>query len=157
MNTNIDRKYLAARVRGIFGVFVLASTMGSAHSQNLTKPATPAIITPPDGQSLFLVAPAVGTQGYICLPTSTGAATVARTVPTREATKTRSQTTMPPTKVSRISLNAAFLALPECFMPHHSRTFRQLVKAQSAPWKHRIRIHFATVSDSIRWSQPRNR
>jgi hypothetical protein len=44
------------------------------------KPATPPLITPPDGNSLFLVAPAVGTQGYICLPTGPGAATAAWTV-----------------------------------------------------------------------------
>jgi hypothetical protein len=76
----IDSKYHVARVRGIFAALVLASIMGSARGQNLTTPATPAIITPPDGQSLFLVAPAVGTQGYICLPTSTGAATASWTV-----------------------------------------------------------------------------
>ena len=33
-----------------------------------------------DGHSLFLVAPAVGAQGYICLPTSAGAATASWTV-----------------------------------------------------------------------------
>src|SRR5262249_40381643 len=59
---------------------VLASAVGLVHGQNLTAPATPAIITPPGGHSLFLVAPAVGTQGYICLPTSAGAASASWTV-----------------------------------------------------------------------------
>jgi hypothetical protein len=53
---------------------VLATAVGIVHGQTLTAPATPAIITPPAGHSLFLVAPAVGTQGYICLPTSAEAA-----------------------------------------------------------------------------------
>jgi hypothetical protein len=33
---------------------------------------TPAAITPPAGNSAFLVGHAEGTQGYVCLPTSTG-------------------------------------------------------------------------------------
>src|SRR4051812_17304586 len=69
----IDSNYHIARLRGIFALFALALATGIAHGQNLTTPATPTIITPPDGHSLFLGAPAVGTQGYICLPTSTGA------------------------------------------------------------------------------------
>jgi hypothetical protein len=36
------------------------------------NPATPAAITPPPGNSAFLVGHAVGTQGYVCLPTSSG-------------------------------------------------------------------------------------
>ena len=63
-----------------FACLVLAGVMGVAHAQNLTPPAAPAIITPPSGNSLFLVAPAVGTQGYVCLPTSAGAATASWTV-----------------------------------------------------------------------------
>ncbi|MBZ5532699.1 MAG: DUF3455 domain-containing protein [Acidobacteriia bacterium] len=33
----------------------------------------PAVIAPPAGNSVFLVGHAVGTQGYVCLPTGTGA------------------------------------------------------------------------------------
>lgn len=44
-----------------------------ASAQKLSSPATPAIITPPPGNRLFLVGRAVGTQGYICLPTGSGA------------------------------------------------------------------------------------
>jgi Protein of unknown function (DUF3455) len=76
----IEPKHHVAPIRAIFAALVLASMMGSARGQNLTPPATPAIITPPAGQSLFLVASAVGTQGYICLPTSAGAATASWTV-----------------------------------------------------------------------------
>ena len=41
--------------------------------QKITAPATAAAIIPPPGNSVFLMGHAVGTQGYVCLPTSTGA------------------------------------------------------------------------------------
>lgn len=44
-----------------------------AAAQNITPPITPAAITPPAGNSAYLMGRAVGTQGYVCLPTSTGA------------------------------------------------------------------------------------
>jgi len=44
-----------------------------AEAQNLSSPNTPVAITPPAGNVLYLVGSAVGTQGYVCLPTSTGA------------------------------------------------------------------------------------
>ena len=48
-------------------------TATTAAAQRITAPTTPADITPPAGSSLFLMGSAVGTQGYVCLPTSTGA------------------------------------------------------------------------------------
>lgn len=53
---------------------------GSAQAQNISSPATPAIITPPAGNTAFLLGHALGTQGYVCLPTSPGAATASWTV-----------------------------------------------------------------------------
>ena len=44
------------------------------------SPATPSTITPPAGNSAFLLGRATGTQGYICLPTSPGASTASWTV-----------------------------------------------------------------------------
>jgi hypothetical protein len=41
--------------------------------EEITNPITPAAITPPAGNSAFSVGHAVGTQGYVCLPTGTGA------------------------------------------------------------------------------------
>jgi hypothetical protein len=41
--------------------------------EEITNPTTPAAITPPAGNSAFLVGHAVGTQGYVCLPTGSGA------------------------------------------------------------------------------------
>jgi hypothetical protein len=80
MRNNIDPKRHITRARRFFAGLVFAGAVGLVHGQNLTAPATPALITPPDGHSLFLIAPAVGTQGYICLPTSAGAATASWTV-----------------------------------------------------------------------------
>jgi len=51
-----------------------------AHAQNLPSPATPGLITPPEGNTAFLVGHASGTQGYVCLPTSPGASTASWTV-----------------------------------------------------------------------------
>ena len=66
----------AARVRTLFGAaLVLACAFGTvpiAAAQNVTPPPTPAEITPEAGNVAFAVGHAVGTQGYICLPTTTG-------------------------------------------------------------------------------------
>src|SRR5258705_9760511 len=43
-------------------------------------PTTPNAITPPAGNSAFLIGHAVGTQGYVCLPTTAGASTASWTV-----------------------------------------------------------------------------
>src|SRR5690348_12293886 len=41
-------------------------------AQKAIAPATAAVITPPAGNSVFLMGHAVGTQGYVCLPTNAG-------------------------------------------------------------------------------------
>jgi hypothetical protein len=48
-------------------------TVPHAAAQTVTPPTTPAILTPPAGNSAFLLGHAVGTQGYVCLPRGTGA------------------------------------------------------------------------------------
>jgi hypothetical protein len=40
---------------------------------SIPSPTTPERITPPEGTSAFLLGHGVGTQGYVCLPTPTGA------------------------------------------------------------------------------------
>jgi len=57
----------AAVITGVLGA------TSSAAAQLVKPPVTPAIITPPAGNSAFLFGRAVGTQGYVCLPTSAGA------------------------------------------------------------------------------------
>ena len=45
---------------------------GPAHADDTTPPPVPANIQVPAGNKLFLVGHAVGTQNYICVPSSTG-------------------------------------------------------------------------------------
>lgn len=65
------------RMRSLFAAaLVLACAFGTVTrvvAQKVTPPTAPAAITPPAGNSAYLVGHAVGTQGYLCLPTSTGA------------------------------------------------------------------------------------
>jgi hypothetical protein len=65
-----------ARVRSLFAAaLVLACAFGTvthAAAQRVTPPPTPDAITPQAGNSAFLVGHAFGTQGYTCLPSSTG-------------------------------------------------------------------------------------
>jgi hypothetical protein len=61
-----------------FGTLLMAALMlvitGSyAAAQKIKSPTTPAAITPPAGNSAFLMGHAVGTQGYVCLPKDAGA------------------------------------------------------------------------------------
>src|SRR5262249_21236704 len=44
----------------------------NAAAQKITPPIVPDSIKPPAGNSAFLIGHAFGTQGYTCLPTSTG-------------------------------------------------------------------------------------
>jgi hypothetical protein len=65
-----------ARVRGLLvAALVLGCTFGTgahAAAQTVTPPTTPTAITPPEGNSAFLVGHAFGSQGYVCLPASAG-------------------------------------------------------------------------------------
>jgi Protein of unknown function (DUF3455) len=67
-----------ARVRSLYvAALVLACAFGTvtnAAAQKIASPTTPALITPPAGNSAFLLGHAlVGTQGYVCLPKGSGA------------------------------------------------------------------------------------
>jgi hypothetical protein len=78
MNHNADQvTKKMAPVRRLFAAALVLggalSTATNAAAQYITPPTTPAIITPPAGNSAFLLGHAVGTQGYVCLPTSAGA------------------------------------------------------------------------------------
>ena len=56
-------------------IVLLALAFGivlSAAAQNAATSIAPGSITPPATNSLFLVGHALGTQGYVCLPTGTG-------------------------------------------------------------------------------------
>jgi hypothetical protein len=74
-NLNQQRKE-TARVRSLYvAALVLACAFGTvtnAAAQRITSPTTPALITPPAGNSAFLLGSGVGTQGYVCLPKGSG-------------------------------------------------------------------------------------
>jgi len=85
MSYNVDQQN-GKRTR-LCGLLATALALGctfaavsNAQGQRLTPPDTSTTITPPVGNSLFLVGHATGTQGYVCLPTSTGASTASWTV-----------------------------------------------------------------------------
>ena len=85
MSHNFDRQISRnAQVRRLsIAAFALGCALGAAtqaRAQNIPSPSTPAIITPPVGNTAFLVGHARGTQGYVCLPTSPGASTASWTV-----------------------------------------------------------------------------
>lgn len=62
------------------GLVCLFGTVNHAAAQTLTPPPTPTLITPPVGNTAFLLGHGVGTQGYVCLPTAPGASTASWTV-----------------------------------------------------------------------------
>jgi Protein of unknown function (DUF3455) len=84
MTLNLSRlTRKTTRVRNLFvAILVLGWAFGRithAEAQKITPPITPAGLTPPEGNSAFLLGHAVGTQGYVCLPTSAGASTASWT------------------------------------------------------------------------------
>ena len=81
MNYNLGQQTKkTARVRSLFvAALVLACAFGTVTRvaaqnaiQTVTPPPTPAAITPPEGNSAFLVGHALGSQGYVCLPDGAG-------------------------------------------------------------------------------------
>jgi len=64
----------AIQARLLTGALTLGSVLAAvANAQVVTPPPTPTDITPPEGNTAFLLGHATGTQGYVCLPKGTGA------------------------------------------------------------------------------------
>jgi hypothetical protein len=81
MNYTLDQQMKkTARVRRLFVTVVALGCAFGVQAQSIPSPATPTLITPPAGNTAFLVGHAFGTQGYVCLPTSPGASTASWTV-----------------------------------------------------------------------------
>jgi hypothetical protein len=91
LKNNFGKKFLggvAARIiRGSLAAFAILAVSGTVYAQERTQdkkegidfgsipsPVTSDTITPPVGNSAFLLGHGVGTQGYVCLPTATGGA-----------------------------------------------------------------------------------
>lgn len=89
MNYNCSQKLMGGTaagtiIRGLLVAVAALAVSGIAFAQNegqdkkeqinfsyIPNPTTPPAITPPAGNSAFLVGHASGTQGYVCLPAST--------------------------------------------------------------------------------------
>src|SRR5436305_11452831 len=80
----VQPKKQLARARRLWQApHALASAIGAvnqATSQNIAPPPPPTLIPPPVGATAFLVGHALGTQGYVCLPTSEGSSDASWTV-----------------------------------------------------------------------------
>jgi len=78
MNYNLGQQNKkTARVRSLFvAALVLACALGAVTlaAAQVTPPPVPDTIAVPAGNSAYLVGHAFGSQGYTCLPTSTGGA-----------------------------------------------------------------------------------
>src|SRR5262245_41141597 len=60
---------ISVRVRSFIRIALAVGCVIGAQAQpRIAPPATPGIITPPEGNSAFLLGRATGTQGYVCLP-----------------------------------------------------------------------------------------
>ena len=68
----IDRGLLTAIALAVSGIASAQDQRGALTFSQVPDPATPAAIAPPPENSAFLVGHAVGTQGYVCLPTGSG-------------------------------------------------------------------------------------
>jgi hypothetical protein len=75
MSYNLTQKSKTARVRSLFvAALALACAFGTVNhaAAQVTPPPVPDLIAVPAGNHAFLVGHAFGSQGYTCLPTSTG-------------------------------------------------------------------------------------
>ncbi len=78
MSYNLDQQIKkTVRVRRLLAAALALGcafgTVTHAAAQTIKPPTTPDVITPPAGNTAFLLGRAVGTQGYVCLPKDAGA------------------------------------------------------------------------------------
>jgi len=84
LKNNCSKKFLggatARIIRGSLATLAVLAVSGVVYAQekmqfsSIPSPTTSSTITPPVGNSAFLVGHGVGTQGYVCLPTAAGGA-----------------------------------------------------------------------------------
>jgi hypothetical protein len=64
---------VAFAVLTVSGIAIAQDKKDEITFSSVSAPNAPALITPPVGNSAFLAGHGVGTQGYVCLPSGTGA------------------------------------------------------------------------------------
>ena len=75
------RKGIDRIIRSLASALILTCALGgAAEAQQVTPPPTSTKITSPAGNTAFLLGHGVGTQGYVCLPTSAGTTTASWTI-----------------------------------------------------------------------------
>jgi hypothetical protein len=74
----ITRRIRLIACIGALGAFVLALPQG-ARAKNLTPPSVPDKLQPPEGNEVFLIGHAFGTQDYVCAASGAGVAFVLTT------------------------------------------------------------------------------
>jgi len=76
MYYNLDRQTTTRVRRLLVAALALGCAFGAvnqAAAQTIASPAASTLITPPEGNTAFMLGRAVGTQGYVCLPAGAGA------------------------------------------------------------------------------------
>ena len=73
MKFNFKQPWIGSAIATALVLTAALLATAPADAQNLSAPKTPTTITPPTGNVVYAQGSAVGTQGYVCLPTATGA------------------------------------------------------------------------------------
>jgi hypothetical protein len=68
--SNVIRACMAALTLSLLAGIAASPALASSE---IKVPPTPPIITPPSGNTAYILGHATGTQGYVCLPSGTGA------------------------------------------------------------------------------------
>ena len=81
---NTGQHHITRRIRLIACISVLGTAFTialprAAHAQNLTPPSVPGTLQPPDGNEVFFIGHAFGTQDYVCAASGSGVAFVLTT------------------------------------------------------------------------------
>ena len=83
-NRNTGQHHITRRIRLVVCITTLATAFmmalpGVAHAQNLTPPSVPDKLQLPEGNEVYLIGHAFGTQDYVCAASGSGVAFVLTT------------------------------------------------------------------------------
>lgn len=83
-NRNTGQHHITRRIRliacmSVLGTAFMIALPQAAHAQQLTPPSVPGKLQPPEGNEVFLIGHAFGTQDYVCAASGSGVAFVLTT------------------------------------------------------------------------------